>query len=303
MIKLNLSTSNKQQEMIKQYLEENASEILADKINNGVKIVKDNKNLTSKKDLDGFWRYATDEARKISDKSANGAYVDDETVYGWAIHYFEEDSIEGKLFNEDGTEYKPVVKTTPKTTKPTPTIEVKQKPKNDSGQATLFDFFDSQMSENKKVEEDTDEIENEPTNDKIEPIIEEKQPQIPSFYEIYDDRQKCYPDIIVLTRLGDFYEAFGDTAKIVADELELTLTSRDVGLPEKVALAGFPVHVFDSYTQKLLKKHTLYIIEDDKERFIEQTKDEPLPIECPAIDNNEQNLILIFEDKLLINKE
>ena len=41
MIKLNLETKNKEQEIIKEYLEENASETLADKINNGVKIQKE----------------------------------------------------------------------------------------------------------------------------------------------------------------------------------------------------------------------------------------------------------------------
>ena len=49
MIKLNLETKNKQEEIIKNYLEENASEVLAEKINNGVKIFKDNKTLINKK--------------------------------------------------------------------------------------------------------------------------------------------------------------------------------------------------------------------------------------------------------------
>ena len=124
MAKLNLITNGIEQEKIKEYLENNASETLAEKINNGIKITKDNKALLSKKDLTGFWKYATEEARKIAEKGARGAYVDDNTVYGWAIHYFEEDSIEGTLYNEDGTEYKPakpVTKTVTKTeTKPKP---------------------------------------------------------------------------------------------------------------------------------------------------------------------------------------
>lgn len=106
MITLNLKTSNKAQEQIKEYLENNVSETLAEKINNGVKITKDNKNLVNKKDLDNFWSFATEEARKNAEKGARGAYVDNETVFGWAIHYFEEDTIEGNLYNEDGSEYK-----------------------------------------------------------------------------------------------------------------------------------------------------------------------------------------------------
>ena len=143
MIELNLKTSNKAQEQIKQYLEENVSETLADKINNGVNITKDNKTLLNKKDLDGFWKFATDEARKQAEKGASGAYVDNETVYGWAVHYFEEDSIEGKLYNEDGSEYKLATKITPKTTNvetPKPTPKIKEK----DNQTTLFDLFTEQ---------------------------------------------------------------------------------------------------------------------------------------------------------------
>ncbi len=138
MIKLNLITNNKEQERIKEYLENNVSEILAMKIENGVKIEKDNKTLINKKDLNGFWKFACVEAKKQAEKGSNGAYVDDETVFGWAIHYFEEDSIEGNLYNEDGTEYKisPIKTTTPK-------AEMKkEKTKQENKQATLFDLMD-----------------------------------------------------------------------------------------------------------------------------------------------------------------
>ena len=55
MITLNLKTETKEQEILKQYLQKNVSEVLADKINNGVKIIKDNKTLTNKKNT--FWLY------------------------------------------------------------------------------------------------------------------------------------------------------------------------------------------------------------------------------------------------------
>ena len=103
MIELNLQTSNKQEEIIKEYLENNVGEVLADKINNGVKITKDNKTLTNKKTLSGFMKYACDEARKEAEKGSNCACIEDKVVFGWAIHYFEEDAIEGNLYNEDGT--------------------------------------------------------------------------------------------------------------------------------------------------------------------------------------------------------
>ena len=70
MSKLNLATKNAEQEKVKQYLEENASDVLIKKINEGVEIVKDNKLVINKKDLDGFWSYAIEEARKQADKNA-----------------------------------------------------------------------------------------------------------------------------------------------------------------------------------------------------------------------------------------
>ena len=68
MITLNLTTKNTEQEVVKNYLEENASEILAEKINNGVAIQKDGKTLINRKNLDGFMKYATDEAKKQAEK-------------------------------------------------------------------------------------------------------------------------------------------------------------------------------------------------------------------------------------------
>ena len=58
MIKLNLTTSCKEHELIKEFLEQNVSETLAEKINNGVRIEKDGITLINKKTLDGFMDYA-----------------------------------------------------------------------------------------------------------------------------------------------------------------------------------------------------------------------------------------------------
>ena len=150
MSKLNLATKNAEQEKIKQYLENNASEELIKKINEGVKIVKDNKSVINKKDLDGFWNYAIEEARKLANKNARGAIVDDQTVYGWAIHYFEEDSIEGSLFNEDGTEYKPQVKVEPKQN------SIVEKPKNN--QESFFDILTASQEKLQNNAKNTEKI-------------------------------------------------------------------------------------------------------------------------------------------------
>lgn len=141
MITLNLETKNKEQEIIKAYLEENASDILADKINKGVKIQKDNKTLINKKTLETFMKYACEEAKKLASKGTNAACIEEKTVFGWAIHYFEEDSIEGIFYNEDGTEYKNEISTPPK-------MEKSVKPKPENKQATLFDLMD--LSTNKE---------------------------------------------------------------------------------------------------------------------------------------------------------
>ncbi len=69
MIKLNLTANTKEQEQIKTYLQNNASEILAEKINNGVKITKDNKTLINKKDLDGFMKFACVETKNLLNKA------------------------------------------------------------------------------------------------------------------------------------------------------------------------------------------------------------------------------------------
>ena len=171
MTKLNLDASSSEQEMVKVYLEDNASETLAEKINNGTPIEKDGKQLINRKTLDGFMRYACDEARKLAAKGASSACVEDKTVFGWAIHYFEEDSIEGTLYNADGTKYKPV--RTP-TSKPTTTVKAVAKPQP-APQMTLFDFMEKEDGETTETDVEIT-VENEPEN--------EEEDDLPSAEEI-----------------------------------------------------------------------------------------------------------------------
>ena len=83
MARLSLKAEGKNQEILLDYLEKNASEPLAEKINTGVKT------------LTGCWEFIRKEARK---QAMNGvAVIEDAEVFGWAVHYFEEDDIkEGK---------------------------------------------------------------------------------------------------------------------------------------------------------------------------------------------------------------
>ncbi len=283
MIKLNLTPQNKQEELILTYLQNNASESLADKINNGTPFEKDGHPLLNKKTLSGFMKYACEEARKLAEKGANSACVDDVTVYGWAIHFFEEDSIEGTLYTIDGTEYKPVVvkpKTTQKSTY-TPTSVAKPKPQN--LQFSIFDKLDETdvkdtVNDTSTAKSDTNDDDSDtPTEEEMQETMqivaeEESQQMKPSpvkeqpkgnpTYRDYMLYQSERPTAIVALRLGDFYEVLGDNAVMLGNELELTITSRDVGLESRIPMIGFPYHAAENYFAKIVKRHDLYIIEN-----------------------------------------
>lgn len=277
MTTLNLTPQNKQEELILNYLQNNVSETLADKINNGTPFEKDGNPLLNKKTLSGFMKYACDEARNLAEKGANSACIDDATVYGWAIHYFEEDSIEGTLYTIDGAEYKPA----PKKSVNTKPVTVKPQPqKQQSLQFSLFDKFDendvkaptndclsvesAEMTVNTK--EETTSVKT-PTN----PAVEENKGN--DMYQKYMSYQAEYQTAIVAYRLGDFYEVFGDNAVTLGNELSLTITSRDVGLKGRIPMVGFPYHAAENYFAKIVRKHDLYIIENDGEKqFIERIK-------------------------------
>lgn len=272
-MRLNLEAKTKEQELVKAYLEENASEILAEKINNGTPFEKDGKSFINKKMLDGFMKYASDEARKLASKGANSACVEDKVVYGWAVHYFEEESIEGTLFNEDGTEYKPTPKTTPAQVKKVGPKKPEQR------QASLFDFMEEPKSEPEVNDEDK-----QPSKEEIDEILseiaEEKakvetQKPVSPLWQQYQDLQKEYSDRILLYRLGDFYEVFGDNAVTLSDELGLTLTDRDFGLTSRIPMIGFPYHAADNYLRKMAKKHKVAIAETkDDIRLLPEEEDD-----------------------------
>ena len=80
MTTINLTANGRDQELILAYLTENASDVLADKINNSVLFEKDGKQLINRKDLDGFMKFACDEARKLAVKGSNSACVEDSVV-------------------------------------------------------------------------------------------------------------------------------------------------------------------------------------------------------------------------------
>src|SRR3982751_6108035 len=67
----------------------------------------------------------------------------------------------------------------------------------------------------------------------------------------YREAKQAAGDALLLFRMGDFYELFGDDAKIAARKLAITLTSRDKG-DDPVPMAGFPYHQLDTYLAKII---------------------------------------------------
>ena len=197
MKQLNLEAKTKEQQRIKAYLEENASDILAGKINNGVLIKKDGKILLNRKTMDGFMSFATEEARKQAEKGARYAMVEDAVVFGWAVHYFEEDSIEGTLYNEDGSEYKTQSK--PATKAPTVKPQPKPQPKP---QMSMFDLMGEDLEGKPEEEKPEDDEDTMPSDEEIQEIMaeiaeEEKAKQqkltVSPVYQKYLDVQNRYP--------------------------------------------------------------------------------------------------------------
>ena len=287
MIELNLTANTESEKRILEYLQNNVSETLADKINNGTPFEKDGKALLNKKTLSDFMKYACDEARKLAEKGANSACIEDSVVYGWAVHFFEEESIAGTLYNADGTEYKPVVKVAAKPiTKP---VVTETKPKQ--VQWSLFDMVNETAQKNavkdtandtltEKLDTDDEEfteeekldamrqVAEEEQSQAVEPIVEE--PKGKRLYQDYKLYQSERPTAVLALRLGDFYEVLGDNAVMLGNEMNLTITSRDVGLKDRIPMVGFPYHAAEYYFAKIVKKHDLYIIENERDtQFIQ----------------------------------
>lgn len=274
MIQLKLTANTPSEQRILEYLQNNASETLAEKINNGTPFEKDGKPLTNKKSLSGFMKYACGEARNLAAKGETAACVEDSVVYGWAIHYFEEDSIEGTLYTLDGSEYIPekksaqVSKQTAKTSVVSATTPAVSTPQNK--QESLFDMLSSEQSVSEptpsdgptpeELQEALEETANEPVQETV--IDPPKPSKLSPVYAEYLKIKEKYPDCIVAYRLGDFYEILDSDAVTVAKELDLTLTSRDCGLDTRVHMVGFPYHAADIYISKIIERgHKIAVCE------------------------------------------
>lgn len=105
--------------------------------------------------------------------------------------------------------------------------------------------------------------------------------QVTPLYQGYLDIKNKYPNDIVLYPIGDFFQVFNDDAEFAGTTLTLHLTHRKIGYGDKrVPMCGFPSHVLEQYTQKLLdsgRNVVLVTIEDGKNNpyFIRSTANEP----------------------------
>lgn len=108
---------------------------------------------------------------------------------------------------------------------------------------------------------------------------------------IYTKRE--YNDCILFYRLGDFYEMFYEDAKVCSEELELTLTSKSCGLPERAPMCGVPFHAVDTYLDKLVEKgYKVAICEqvEDAKEAKGLVKREVVRIVTPGTNLNTQTL-------------
>ncbi len=87
---------------------------------------------------------------------------------------------------------------------------------------------------------------------KAETAVKEKgfTPMMQQYLDVKNENQ----DSILMYRLGDFYEMFFDDAKTVSRELDLVLTGRDCGQPERAPMCGVPYHSAEGYIARLVSK-------------------------------------------------
>jgi DNA mismatch repair protein MutS len=81
--------------------------------------------------------------------------------------------------------------------------------------------------------------------------LEKLTPMLRQYVQLKEER----PDVILLMRVGDFFEAYGDDAELIARELHITLTGREIqGMADRYPMAGVPHHALERYLARLVKR-------------------------------------------------
>lgn len=108
-------------------------------------------------------------------------------------------------------------------------------------------------------------------NIKVEapPTVNTHEHTVSPMIQDYTRLAEEHPEGIVLYQVGDFYEALGDAARFIANDLDLIITSREVNPGNRIAMCGFPVKRLDEYLKKLTGfgyKVTVSGLKDNGER-------------------------------------
>jgi hypothetical protein len=79
----------------------------------------------------------------------------------------------------------------------------------------------------------------------------------------FENMKAKHPDAVLLFRVGDFYEAYAEDAKVVSEVLGIVLTCRPAANDSRIHMAGFPHHALDTYLPKLVRAGKRVAICDD----------------------------------------
>ncbi len=83
--------------------------------------------------------------------------------------------------------------------------------------------------------------------------------------EQYFGMKAKHPEAILLSRVGDFYEAYGEDAEAIARALQLALTSKEAGAGKRVAMAGVPHHALSQYLARLVQQRFIVALAEQLE--------------------------------------
>ncbi len=115
----------------------------------------------------------------------------------------------------------------------------------DFGRASLYFFRDEPPFTDRKVAEETPEAPPNPL-----PVLHDLTPMMMQYHQL----KARYPGMLLMFRLGDFYELFYDDALVAARELEITLTSREIGKGKRIPMCGVPYHAVEAYLTRLVER-------------------------------------------------
>src|SRR5580700_7709688 len=78
--------------------------------------------------------------------------------------------------------------------------------------------------------------------------------------EQYFGMKTKHPEAVLLARVGDFYEAYGEDAETIARALQIALTSKEAGGGQRVAMAGVPHHALAQYLARLVAQRYVFAL-------------------------------------------